>query len=218
MVSMSLAWNSSLVKGKKGGKMEHPIYRAIRLLAKTLFRYQVEGRENIPQSGPLVVIFNHISALDGAPLMACLPEIFALVASTHRLNVFSLLGLLTKNIIIIRRGEPDLKALKAALAVLENKGVLVVAPEGTRSKTGKLLRGQPGVAYFALKAQCPILPIGLEGIRESGKEWRRLRRPVIRLNIGRPFAVTLCKLKGEELQRVMDSEVMPRLKDLLPDS
>jgi 1-acyl-sn-glycerol-3-phosphate acyltransferase len=110
----------------------------------------------------------------------------------------------------------DRGALNKCLAVVEQDGILGLAPEGTRSRTGTLQRGKPGVAYLATKADVPILPIGISGQNQIFAEWKRLRRPRIEVRIGQPFKLQPVhgRQKGEQLLARSD-EVMQRIAVLV---
>jgi 1-acyl-sn-glycerol-3-phosphate acyltransferase len=120
--------------------------------------------------------------------------------------------------IFVRRGEVDREALNKCLAVMEQDGILGLAPEGTRSRTGTLQRGKPGVAYLATKANVPILPIGISGQNQIFAEWKRLRRPRIVVRIGQPFELQPVhgRHKGEQLLARSD-EVMRRIAALVDE-
>lgn len=191
----------------------------IRLVCKILLHLEIEGRENIPENGPLIVIFNHCSVLDVVFLPVVLPfEIVGFAAYKHRFNAFLQLGKALGNVIFVRRGEVDRRALRAVLQMLSNGRVLIFAPEGTRSK-GTLLRGKPGIAYVALKSKTPLLPIGLQGTRTVFKQLRRFKKPGVIVKIGQLFTLKSSlpsKRVGEILQEVTDNQVMPRIRSLLP--
>jgi len=118
--------------------------------------------------------------------------------------------------IFVRRGEVDRVALGKCLAVLRQGGILGVAPEGTRSRTGVLQRGKAGVAYLAIKASAPILPIGISGQENIFAEWKRLRRPHIVVRVGEPLVLEPVqgRHKSRQLQARSD-EVMRHIAALV---
>jgi len=119
-------------------------------------------------------------------------------------------------VIFVQRGEVDRHALRACLRVLSEGRVLAVAPEGTRSKTGSMQRGKPGIAYLAVRTDAPILPVAIIGT-ERLKEWKRLRRPACQVIIGPPFHLPKADVKPttDQLQELADL-VMMRIGLLLP--
>jgi len=190
----------------------------LRFLCKVLLRLEIECRENIPEKGPLLVVFNHTSSLD-ALLFAILPfEVVSFGAYAHRFNIFLLVAKALGNLILVRRGEVDRKALRAALEVLGNGGILLISPEGTRTK-GTLIKAKPGAAYLALRAGGVLfLPIGLEGFKGALKKMLLLRRPKLTVRIGGTFtlAVPTGLRRAVVLQEMTDQQIMPRIATLLP--
>jgi 1-acyl-sn-glycerol-3-phosphate acyltransferase len=110
----------------------------------------------------------------------------------------------------------DRKALQRCLKVLEEGGVLGLAPEGTRSRTGVMQRAKPGVAYLATKTNAPILPIGISGQEKITTEWKHLRRPRIVVRVGEPLTLPPVHghHKAEQLQ-ILSDMVMCRIAELV---
>ena len=122
--------------------------------------------------------------------------------------------------IFIRRGEVDRRALRQATETIEQGKVLGIAPEGTRSETGAMQEGRAGAAYIACLTGVPPLPVGVIGVEKALGELRRLRRPQVKVVIGRPF--TLPPLPGKaggRSQRLREytTEIMHRIAELLPE-
>ncbi len=187
----------------------------VRVLLRILTRWEVVGLENVPRQGPFIVITNHLSIVDPPAIMAALPcRVTAMAASKYIRHPFGLL-LGTANVIFVRRGEPDRRALRKALAVLASGGVLGIAPEGTRSKTGALQRGKPGAAYLALRANVPLLPVALTGTERFFRDLARLRRPHLRVVIGEPFRLEVPEGAERPFQALTD-QMMHWLAALLP--
>ncbi len=82
-----------------------------------------------------------------------------------------------------------MEALRAALDALERKTILGIAPEGTRNKTGQLLRAHGGIALLALKSGAPLLPIAHWGGEHFRANLKRLRRTDFFIRVGRPFVL-----------------------------
>jgi 1-acyl-sn-glycerol-3-phosphate acyltransferase len=90
-------------------------------------------------------------------------------------------------VIYINRGEVDRTALKEALDALKHGSVFGLAPEGTRSRVGELIRARDGAAYLATRAGVPILPIGVVNTDIVGDNLAHLRRTTLEVHVGRPF-------------------------------
>jgi 1-acyl-sn-glycerol-3-phosphate acyltransferase len=163
-----------------------------------------------------VVAVNHLSMLDVALVLTILPRRGICIATDSLrkqpwLRWFLDLG----DTIYVRRGEADQEALARGLAVLRAGGLLGIAPEGTRSKTGGLMKGQPGVVFMAGEAPAPILPLAAWGQERVADNLKRLRRTRIRVRVGAPIAVSPGERTAARLHH--DTErVMRALADLLP--
>jgi 1-acyl-sn-glycerol-3-phosphate acyltransferase len=198
------------------------LYFMVRVVARFLFtvltNWQVSGQENVPERGPYLVIANHLGTFDPPLIMAALPvPIMVFAASTHRHDFF--IGPLMNHVgaIWVRRGEVDREALRAALQVLEAGGIMGVAPEGTRSKTGTLQEGKIGAAYLATRAGVPLLPVALTGTEDAGDKLRHLRRPTLTATIGKPFRLPKSgHVSMAELQAYTD-QIMHVLAEMLPE-
>ena len=197
-------------------------YRFVWVVTRALFRavcrLETEGQASVPEKGPLILASNHLHFFDPPLVLAALPyrRITVLVADKWGETWPVSWLLMSVGAIFVRRGEVDREALNKCLAVMEQDGMLGLAPEGTRSRTGTLQRGKPGVAYLATKANVPILPIGISGQNQIFAEWKRLRRPHIVVRIGQPFELqpVYGRRKGEQLLARSD-EVMRRIAALV---
>lgn len=161
-----------------------------RIICFFITKITVEGLENMPKSGPYIVAINHRSLMDSPTTLISLrfPSITAFAADKWE-NVF-FVGWVLRSVgtIFVNRGEVDRRSLKAATEVLNNGGILAVAPEGTRSKTGKMMRAKPGIAYLASRTNAPILPVGLSG-EVALKQLLRFRRLNVRIKVGKLFTL-----------------------------
>ena len=161
---------------------------AVRLLLRLLTRTEIRGSENVPPRGPYIILTNHLSAIDPPLIMAVFPSpitVFAGHTHRHEFIVGAVMNAL--GAIWVRRGEVDREALRTAIDVLKGGGILGVAPEGTRSRTGGLLTGKIGAAYLATRADIPLIPVALVGTEIGLPALFRLGRPHITVIIGPPF-------------------------------
>jgi 1-acyl-sn-glycerol-3-phosphate acyltransferase len=188
-------------------------------LMRLAYHYRVEGQENIPLSGALIIAPNHLHYVDPGAVAPAIPrQIVTLAADKYESHWFFSNFLRLAGVIFVRRGEVDRDALRASLDVLSNGGVLAVAPEGTRSKTGTLQIGKPGIIYLAQRTDAAILPIAIAGT-EQLKGWLRLKRPTCHVIIGKPFKLppVAGKLTPEQMQEWAD-QIMIHIGLLLPAS
>jgi 1-acyl-sn-glycerol-3-phosphate acyltransferase len=154
------------------------------------------------------------------PLVYCLlnrDDASGLVAKKHQNNpLFRWLANAIKGI-WINREEIDTRALRAARDHLKGGGVLGIAPEGTRSQTGALIKAKTGVAFLADQADVPILPVGVSGTWQITKEILKLRRPKINVNFGELFTLPPIDRKERDTGLIQNTdEIMCRIAALLP--
>jgi 1-acyl-sn-glycerol-3-phosphate acyltransferase len=191
----------------------------LRFLFAVLTRTQACGLENIPVEGGAILAANHLSRLD-APLVFIHIErqdLTGLVADTYQKKPFFRWLINTAHGIWINRQEADLQALREARQYLQAGGLLGIAPEGTRSRTGALIPAKTGVAYLADKASVPIVPIAIYGSEIAVRDMLRLRRPRITIHFGHPFLLPPLQRgdRSASLQRNTD-EIMCRIAAMLP--
>lgn len=191
------------------------------ILFRVIGRVEAVGVENVPSQGPAILASNHLHLFD-APLIFSLVErkdLVALVGHTHR-KIWWLRWLVeSTGGIWINRDTADLPALRSARKHLERGGLLGIAPEGTRSRTGALNPAKTGAAFLADKAGVAIVPVAIWGTETIPAQLRRLRRARISIRFGEPFYLPPLDHgdRSEALQRNTD-EMMHRIAVMLPES
>jgi len=161
-------------------------------ILRVCFRVKVEGRENLPAHGPVILASNHRSFLDSIFLPLVLRRRVTFVAKAEYFDdpktawFFRGVGQIP-----IRRegGSASERALASASEVLAAGGVFGIYPEGTRTRDGLLHRGHTGVARLALRTGSPVVPVGLIGtddIQPVDKKMPRLFRRVT-VRFGEPL-------------------------------
>jgi 1-acyl-sn-glycerol-3-phosphate acyltransferase len=178
----------------------------------------VEGTENIPAAGPAILMINHIAFVDPIVVLGVLPRNIVPMAKAevYRTPVWGIFPRLWE-VIPVRRGEIDRRALRQALAVLEAGEMILMAPEGTRH--ARLQRGKEGVAYLATRSGAAVIPVAVEGTDGfptlNPARWRG-SGAVIR--IGRRFSFRSHGQRlDREVLRAMTDEAMIVLARLLPE-
>lgn len=133
---------------------------------KLMFRLRHEGVENVPRKGGLIIASNHQSHLDPPMIGVGVPRCIHFMAK-RELFKSRLLGWFMRNVgtILVDRSQGR-EALQLALACLKEGGTVVIFPEGTRTRSGRLNRGRKGVAVIAHRSGAMVLPTCIEG---SGK-------------------------------------------------
>ena len=192
---------------------------------KVLFRPWVEGQDNIPQSGGVILASNHLSFSDSFYLALYVKRPMAYLAKSDYFTGKGLKGYFTKlfmssvgQVPIDRSGgRASEAAINTALKVLNGGNVLGIYPEGTRSPNGILYRGKTGLARMALEARVPIIPVAMINtyeIQPPGKLRPRLMR--VGMRIGKPLGFS--RYEGLEddrfVLRSVTDEVMYELMSL----
>ncbi len=198
--------------------MMHHFYNWLtRVLVGLLGGWEVVGVENIPMEGPLLMMSNHMAWLDPPMLGALLPRRITYMAKVELFqNWFTRWVVVGYGSFPIRRGGIDRQALRTASKVLDAGGVLGMFPEGTRSRSGELQAGLPGVALLALRSKAPVLPVVVIG---TDKMWRLgniIRRRRVKVIVGRPFHLPEANGVGSKNLAIASEMMMLRLAALLP--
>lgn len=203
--------------------MAFRIARAIiRFVVRLICRPEVQGMENMPADArSLAVASNHLGRLD-----AVLPYFFTdrtdlIMLVAEKYAKYRLVRWFARRLdaIFIDRFNADFAVMRQALKRLENGGVLVLAPEGTRSTTGALIEGRDGASYLAAKAGVPIVPVGLAGTEDNRVmgHLKRLRRVPIAIRVGTPFTLPPLPKEGRDAAlKAYTDEIMCRIAALLP--
>ena len=171
-------------------------YVFFKLFFKLLIRMEVKGKENLPPKGQLIAVCNHLNLIDPLlHIMAITPRDSIFMAKEELFKwwpipIFRILMDIGEAFPVARHGTPEQRwiAIEHGLEVLKQDMVLVIYPEGTRSKSGHLQHAYPGAAYIACRTKAPLIPIAIWGTENlTGKGW--LRRPRVTISFGKPFAL-----------------------------
>ena len=196
-----------------------------RLVLRLLASVSVEGLENVPRSGPLIVVANHLSNTDPPLVVGWLtPAVGRQMHILAKQSIFvGPVGwfLRSQGVTPVRAGGSDIDAFRAARAILDRGEVLCIFPEGTRSHTGELGQPKPGVAMLATRSGVPILPVGISGTDRflgRGQRVPRLRSRIV-VRVGRPFVLevdealsrrTALEAATDQIMRAIATLIEPR--------
>lgn len=164
-----------------------------RFIIFTCTRTKISGLENYPRQGAAIVVINHLGDPDAILTLAALPDFPEVIGKIELRSIPGLRQVMDMlGIIWVHRGQPDRRALTAALEALHTGRRIIIAPEGRESVSGGLEAGTDGAAYLALKSGASIVPLTITGsefrLIENGL--KKLRRMPVELKVGIPFTLT----------------------------
>jgi 1-acyl-sn-glycerol-3-phosphate acyltransferase len=196
------------------------MYVVLHVVLPLYFRYRVRGRKNIPRSGPVLIVVNHASHLD--PLLigaVCFRRMFRYMGKEDLWGASKPFRFMMENLgaFPVRRGAADRDALRYATDLLAAGQALVVFPEGTRTRDGRIGEAQPGVAMILSKhPDVPILPLRIDGAFEAFGCGQRFPAPHrIAIAIGPTFTLAHKfreKTSRKQLYREIGEEVIERIR------
>jgi 1-acyl-sn-glycerol-3-phosphate acyltransferase len=192
----------------------------IGLAFPVLSNIEIEGRDNFPDGGPLLVVGNHFHFLDPVAMIHATPWPLEFVGGTQRPNA----PLVTRSIpylwgyITVRRGTGGLQGMRKAESVLAQNGVMGIFPEA--GSWAQVLRpARPGTAYLAARTNAPILPLGMIGMEDMFTTLRRGKRPTVKVRVGEVFGPFSTSGRGKERRRQLDEighAIMKKIAALIP--
>ena len=164
-------------------------------LAKIPYHVRIEGRENIPSQGPVILVSNHTSGLDF--LSVCVwrikrPDLHPLVADAIMSTPFvAKLFIRGGGIPIYKAKDLSIPSFLTALRCLKKGESVCLGPEGEMTWDGELQELKPGAAWLALKSGAPICPTLIRGVYDIWPRWAKYPRLNGRIDIviGKPFSL-----------------------------
>jgi len=202
-----------------------PLYRALRAVSRpllhSLFRFEIAGAEHLPAAGPFIVAANHHNYLDGIVLGVAVPRPISFLVMPRVYRASPLHPALHQRIgsIPIDVERPDPGAIRRALRVLGDGGVVGIFPEGPFSREGHLVPGRPGVAAIALRAAVPVIPAAIRGTYEAlaGRPLRLPRRHPLSVRFGAPLDLCGARVRGHTRgdRREVTRRIMAEIAALL---
>ena len=191
----------------------------LRIGLEILCRIEKKELEKVPATGPLIIFSNHTGMVE-VPIVfsELLPRPVTGLAKIESWdNWFLRIIFDLFHIIPIKRGDADMEAMHSMLRVLDEGFILGMSPEGTRNKSGALLKAYPGVVILALKSNSPLMPVAHWGGEDFRSNLKRLKRTDFHIRSGRLFQLDA---RGEkvtkEVRQQMVDEMMYQLAMLLP--
>jgi 1-acyl-sn-glycerol-3-phosphate acyltransferase len=194
----------------------------IRLIFNLIARVEVTGYENLPKEGSFVITTNHLGFVDVPIAFYAVDrwDMFVMIGEKwQNIGLFRWVGKYF-NFVFIDRFNPDIKTLRRVISLMRENNILVIAPEGTRSRTGSLIEARPGASYLATKLNRPIVPVGITGTEDEALlgNLKRLRRGYITVTAGPIFTLPpLPRENRDEALKLYTDEIMCHIAALLPE-
>jgi 1-acyl-sn-glycerol-3-phosphate acyltransferase len=180
----------------------------------------IKGRENIPSAGGLIFVSNHLNNADPCIISGALDRRVVTMAKKEMFKwpvvsiMFHMIGAFP-----VDRQSADLGALRQAQRVVGNDLILLMFPEGTRSRDAQLHRGFAGAALVAYRTGAPMIPIAITGTEKL--KWPLLFfkpffGPRVTMTFGEPFYPPAVERITSEAARTVTDDIMVHIAELLP--
>ncbi len=203
--------------------MKFKTFRSIvRFIMNIIADIEVEGLDYMP-TGNILAASNHLGRLDTAALLCVVDREDIIMAVAEKYKDHFFFGAIGRAVdaIWLNRFEADFAALREILVRMKKGGLMVIAPEGTRSKTASLQKGKMGVAFLASKSGYPVIPVALTGTEDAGviANLKKFRKSKIKIKVGKEMQIQIPSGKGrEEAMQQATDEIMCQIASMLPES
>ena len=199
------------------------IYTLVKLISKWFLGFlgkpTITGIGKVPLTGPLIVVANHTSLLDGFLLAAFLPRRITFLSAAYLFRMPGVGAFLrAMGAIQAKNSGSELTGIKAALRVLRGGGTLALFPEGRICQADKLGPFHTGWAYLALKTGAPVLPVVIKGTSKTlpvGAVFPR--RGNIRMQIGSPWTMEKIQRPGQETLTDINKRLATQMQQMLSE-
>lgn len=201
-----------------------PLRKVLQFLARITFSVitdlDIEGKENFPKSGPLIMVGNHFSFIDPMAFVSLAPwpmDFIGGAVTPHAPKIVRFIPRLW-GFLPVYRGTGSTYALKEAEKILKKGGVVGIFPEGG-SWAETLRPARPGAALLTSRANAPLLPVGLINLPEVIPSLKKFKRAKIRFKIGKPFGPFNTSGSAYQRRQQLDDighEIMKKIAELLP--
>ncbi|HEY9287206.1 MAG TPA: lysophospholipid acyltransferase family protein [Candidatus Dormibacteraeota bacterium] len=194
--------------------------RLARLLTRVLLgsNFHLNGTGHVPHSGPLLMVSNHVGAVDPAIIGAWAPRPVWFMAKAELFHGRWAWLMRGYHAFPVIRHSPDRTALRRAFELLKQGSAVVLFPEGHRSESATLLRAEPGAGFIARRSQAPLLPLAITGTQNVlGREHVLPRRAAVSMTFGQPFSLPERNLDGSQMDHQQSADyLMTKIAQLLP--
>jgi 1-acyl-sn-glycerol-3-phosphate acyltransferase len=173
------------------------------------FRMRRIGLEHVPRRGPVIIAANHRSFLDPF-VIACMARRPMYYVAKEEIFRFSVIAWLLSALgaFPVRRGAGDADMITTAKAILARGDIVLIFPEGTRTRPGALGRPRRGVGRLALETGVPVVPVAVIGTEAIRRGWR-IRPHRVRIRAGRPLRFPQVDEPSRELAAAVTDRIWP---------
>jgi 1-acyl-sn-glycerol-3-phosphate acyltransferase len=194
--------------------------RLARLLTRILLgsKFQLRGTANVPASGPVLIVSNHVGAIDPAIIGAWTPRPVWFMAKAELFKGSWAWLMRGYHAFPVVRHSPDRTALRRAFDLLKQGSAVVLFPEGHRSETARLLRAEPGAGFIARRSGAPLVPMAIQGSQNVlGRGTLIPRRAEVAMTFGEPFQLPERNRDGSQMDHQQSADyLMTKIAALLP--
>lgn len=201
-------------------------WQLFRLMYATYFQWRIYHRERVPAEGPVILAANHASFLDPPLVGSALPRPINYLAR-ESLFRFPVIGAILRswNAVPVDREGGGARGLKMILDRLLAGGGIILFPEGTRTRDGKLQPARSGIGLTVIKSNAPVVPVRVFGTYEAYGRHVKIPRPKrVEVKYGRPLmfeqlraeARTCSKPRLKEIYQQVADEIMAEIAKLEP--
>jgi 1-acyl-sn-glycerol-3-phosphate acyltransferase len=184
--------------------------------------WSVEGKENIPRTGGAIIVSNHLNNADPCIIPGVFNRRMNIMAKKEMFKwpginlLFYLIGAFP-----VDRQSADLGALREAQNIIAGGNMLLMFPEGTRSKDRKMHAGFPGSALIAYRTGAPIIPVAIWNTEHLKWPFLFLKpkmHPRVHVRIGKPFYPPKAERITSEQAKSATDDIMRHVAEMLPES
>jgi 1-acyl-sn-glycerol-3-phosphate acyltransferase len=190
-----------------------------RLLMFLLARPQVNGLENLPKKGPVILVGNHVAIMEVIMMAIYAPWSVEFIG-TGDIPVDPRFAWMVRlyGYIPVNRGSVDRNEMKMPMDVLKQNGAVGIFPEGGIWSTS-MKRARTGVAWLSYHTQAPVVPMGFGGMRGAFQALFQLKRPRLVMNVGHMMPAVDAKVPGKSRKQALEdaaNAIMAQVESLIP--
>ena len=172
--------------------------KLVRGFMKLIFRIEINGEENLPESGGCMICSNHISNWDPVLLQCFLPRKVSFMCKEEVAHIPLINSLLkSQNTVFVKRGKSDIGAMRACIKAIDDGRALGIFPTGTREKKHPGAEPKQGAALIVAKTGACVVPIAINA------DYKLFSK--VKVNIGNP--IDYSSLKGQKVPTEMLAEI-----------